>query len=558
MTVSKEPVDTVVRGAVVDVRSGRIKNQSIAIDDGEIVALDDLPAERELEANYITPGLIDAHMHVESSMVSIPQYGEAVVPRGVTSVVHDPHEIGNVLGEDGIRAAIHDAENTSLKVRFAIPSSVPASQLQDAGAEIDAEAVDRLLAEDKVVGLAEVMNIGGLVRGDEEVHAKIAAARKYGLVVDGHLPRVTGSQLQEAARFLDTDHESISLGEVQEKHDAGLHVYLRQGSTSHNLPDLVPLLEDIDSRFVSLCSDDRNIVDLLEEGTVDNAIRVAMREGVDPVEAVQLATLNTAERYGLPFGRIAPGVPADLVLLDDLESWSVDFVLIDGEIDPVTSADSSPPTTLDQDTVRFPSVSARDLAHTAPTTQAESQRVRVIDVGERQTYSMESEVPCDNGKLGANLEEDVLPAAVIDRHSGEKSIGTGFVHGLGLNRGAIASTIAHDAHNLVVVGCSHESMAILANHIRDIGGGLGSYDSQSDELTTFPLPVAGLMSDQPVGKAAKQFQAVESAAKDMGFDHPGGLMEITFLSLEVIPELRITNNGLVEPERMEYVDLIVQ
>lgn len=550
-------VDFVVRGTLVNVHTGSLEDETIAIDDGEIVALEDRPAENVLETNFITPGLIDAHVHVESSMVTLPQYGEAVIPRGVTSVIHDPHEIANVLGEAGVRSVIEDADKTPLKARFGVPSSVPATPLQDAGATLDATTVENLLDIKEVVALAEVMDIQGVVSGAEEVHAKITAARERGLTVDGHLPRISGSTLQEASRYLDTDHESISSEELLEKYRAGFRVFLREGSTSKNLVNLLPALQKVDSRFMSLCTDDRNTVDLVEQGGIDFAVQKAIAEGADPIKIVQMATVNTAETYELPFGRIRPGAPADMVLLDDLESWQVDHVLIDGTLDPTSSEKTADTTALTTDTVKFEPVSPMDLEYTVQRQDDSSCRVRVIGVGELQTELLEGTVQCEDAVLNANLQEDILPAAVIERHGKEAGIGTGFVHGFGLDRGAIASTIAHDTHNLVVVGTTQSVMAKLANHLKEINGGIGVYDPRSSEFTSLPLPVAGLMSDQPLRQVKKQFETVEEAARNIGFSHPGGIMELTFIALEVIPEVRLTNNGLVNVNQMEYTDVVI-
>lgn len=556
-----ETVDLLLRGTVVNVTTGTLEERPVAVDDGEVVALAERPARREIETGYIAPGLIDAHMHVESSMLTLPRYGGAVVPRGVTGVIHDPHEIANVLGAEGVHDVIADSVQTPLKARFSVPSSVPASHLQDGGATVDPDAVAKLLDMERVIALGEVMNIPGVLTDDEDVHAKIAAARERGLTVDGHAPRVIGDDLQEIARYLDTDHESITLDEAREKVAAGLRVYLREGSASRNLADLVGLVDEVDTRRLSLCTDDRDVTDLVEFGGVDFAVTKAIREGVDPVEAVQMATINTAESYGLPFGRIQPGAPADLVLLSELETWNVEHVLIDGVVDPTRRTGEPPATELSTDTVDFGPVDGADLAleHAGPG----PVRIRVIDaVGGLQTARMETSVPVESngadstGRLVADPAGDVLPIAVIERHGGNAGIGRGFVHGLGLNRGAIGSTVAHDAHNCIVAGVSHEAMARVVNHLRDVAGGVAAYDPETDEVTALPLPVAGLMSEKPLSDVKAQFEAVAATARDLGLSHAGGLMELSFLALEVIPAYRLTNNGLVDVAAFEHVDVI--
>ncbi len=548
-------VDTVVRGTVVNVSTGTLEDGSIAIKDGKIVALADRPANRVIEANYIAPGLIDAHLHVESSMVSIPEYAAGVVKRGVTGIVHDPHEIGNVLGEEGVRAMYADAEQTPLKVHFTVPSHVPVSTLQDNGATIGPDSVSRLLDHDSVVALGEVSTTD---LHSEPMQSKIRAARERGLVVDGHLPSVTDETLEEAAVFLDTDHESITAEAARRKAKHGLRIFMREGSSSKNLEALVPILDEIDARRVSLCTDDRDIRDLAEVGGVNEAVRKAIEYGVDPVEAVQMATINTAETYNLDAGRITPGAPADLVLLDSLRDWDVETVCIDGVWEPTKDSyrfRSAVPT----DTVSFDAVDGVDLALTV-SDESDHIPVRVIDaVGGIQTAWQENTVPCREGQLVANRDADVLPLAVVERHGNDGGIGKGFVHGVGLDRGAISSTLAHDAHNCVVAGATHEAMATVANHLREIGGGLAVYDPDFESgggITSLALPLAGLMSERPLGEVANTFRELDTAAEKIGFSLEGGVTELSFLSLEGIPECRLTNKGLVDVTEMTFVDPI--
>lgn len=549
-----DPVDLLVRGTVVNVLTGTLEDRAVAVDGGEIVGFGEYAARETYEAAYVAPGLINSHMHVESTMLSLPRFGRAVVPRGATGIVADPHEIANVLGADGVRALAAHADHTPLRARFTVPSSVPASGLQDAGATIGPAAVARLLELDRVVGLAEVMEVEGVLDGDPAVHAKIEAARERGLTVDGHMPRVTGTDLQEAAHYLDTDHESRALPEAREKVEAGIRLHLRQGSSSEDLAALLPLVEEVDSRRLMLCTDNFYVDDLRDHAGVDEALRTAIERGVDPVEAVQLATINVAETYDLSFGRIRPGAPADLVLLDDLETWDVDRVLVDGVVDPTAGADEPPSYDLDHDTVRCAPVEPADLAPPAP--DGGPCHVRIIDHTGAVTEEARGEVPVADGTLAPNPEADLLPAAVIERHGGTGEVGSGFVHGFDLDRGALASTVAHDAHNLVVVGADYGSMATAANELRAVGGGLAVHDPARG-TTTLPLPIAGLLSERPFEAVAERFDAVQAAARRIGTALPGGVMELDNLSLEVVPEIRLTNRGLVDVERMEHVDLVV-
>lgn len=556
------PVDLLVRGTIVDVHAGHLDERAIAIDDGEIVAFGERPADRELAASYVAPGLINAHMHVESTMLTLPRYAEAVIPRGVTSVIADPHEIGNVLGIEGVYALCRENERTPLKTRFAIPSCVPATNLQTAGARIGPKEVASLCNEPTVVALGEVMDTEALLAGESDLHTKIETAREAGLRVDGHLSGISGDNLQEAARFLDNDHESRTYEAANEKVHTGLRLHLREGSSSPNLDALLPLVSEIDSHRLSLCTDNFYIDDLQEHAGIDDAIQQVIESGVDPVTAIQLATINTADAYRLPFGRITPGAPADLVLLDDLETWDVEHVLIDGKLDPASDTKGDQPNLFGQNTVHFNRVVAHDLAH--PATTSGLHTVRVIDHTAQTTTEAIGTVRAKDGVLQADIEADLLPVAVIERHGRNGAIGTGFVHGFGLQRGAIASTVAHDAHNLVVVGSTHDAMAHLANHLQTIGGGLGVYDPDNEfpgeenrGLTVLNLPVAGLLSPKTSSEVSRKFAAVNAAARDLGLELPGGMMELDNLTLEVIPELRVTDQGVVDVRTSSIVDVVL-
>lgn len=551
-------VDLLVRGKLVNVLTGTIEERAVAVDDGEVVGFGERPARETHEAAYVAPGLINAHMHVESTMLSLPRFAEVAVPRGVTGVVTDPHEIANVLGVAGVRELAAHAAHTPLRARFTVPSSVPASDLQDAGARLGPDAVADLLDADRVVGLAEVMDVAGVLAGDPAVHAKIEAARERGLVVDGHMPRVTGRRLDEAARRLDTDHESRALDEAREKAAAGVKIHVREGSSSQDLDALAPLVDAVDSRRLMLCTDNLYVDDLSDRGGVDGVLRRAIDLGVDPVEAVQMATINVAETYGLPFGRIEPGAPADLVLLSDLETWDVDRVVVDGVVDPLADAPDPPAYELDHNSVHRDPVDPDDLARSVADDGrgAATRTVRVIDHTGAVTVEDRGEVPVVDGRLGPNPDADLLPAAVIERHGGDGGVGKGFVHGFGLDRGALASTVAHDAHNLVVVGAGYDAMARAANELREVGGGLTVVDPDAG-TTTLPLPVAGLVSQEPAEAVAERYAAVGAAARAIGTALPKGIMALDNLSLEVVPEIRLTNRGLVDVERMAHVDLLV-
>lgn len=551
-----DQVDLLIRGTIVDVLTGTLDERAVAIEGSEVVAFGERPAARELEAAFVAPGLINAHMHIESTMLTLPQYADAALPRGITAIVADPHEIGNVLGAEGVQALCRENERTPLKASFCAPSCVPATDLQDAGATIGPEAVASLCEEDDVVALGEVMDSDALLADEAALHAKIRTAREAGMRVDGHLSGITSADLQEAARYLDNDHESRTYDAGREKARAGLRLHLRQGSSSKNLDALLPLVEEMDTRRFSLCTDNFYVDELQTHAGMDEAVRMCIDAGVDPVTVVQMATVNTADAYGLSFGRIAPGAPADLVLLNDLESWDVVHVVVDGVVDPTSDVTVDCPEPFQRDTVQFDPVGPYDLAHPAP--GSDDYRVRVIDHTGETTAETIATVSATDDVLVGDHETDVLPVAVIERHGKDAGIGTGFVYGFGLERGAIASTVAHDAHNLVVVGVTHGSMARVAEHLRAVGGGIAVFDPASDErdaVTTLRLPIAGLLSPDPAPVVAERLATVNAAAREIGLSLPGGVMELDNLTLEVIPELRLTNRGLVDVRAGEFVDV---
>ena len=548
-----DSVDTLIRGTMVNVLTGHLEDRTIAIDDGFVVGFGDRPAEREFTAEFVSPGLINGHMHIESTMLSLPRYAQAGLPRGVTGIIADPHEIGNVLGVRGVRALTQQAAETPIRARFTVPSSVPASDRQDAGARIDPTDVAELLDEERVVGLAEVMDIEGVLAGDEEVHAKIAAAKERGLVVDGHFPRVRGEDLHFLARYLDTDHETRELEEAREKVDCGVKLHIREGSSSKNLDELLPLIEAVDSHRLMFCTDNFYIDDLVDHAGMDEIVRRVISAGVDPVTAVQLATVTVSETYDLPFGSIRPGAPADIVLLDDLENWTVDRVMVGGELDPHEGLDDPPIFELTENTVRCEQL--EPAAFHLPIENG-THRLRVIDHEPPLATEDIRSVPIKDGCPVDAGERDELLAAVVERHGGDGSIGRGVITGTGLERGAIASTVAHDAHNLVVVGVDPDAMATAANHLRALGGGLVVADPRHG-TTALPLPIAGLLSNDSFEDVAETMATVQGAARAAGLSHSKGIMCLDNLTLEVVPELRLTNQGLVDVSSMSVVDLLV-
>jgi adenine deaminase len=553
------PADTLLQNArLVNVRSGEIHDADIAVYEGRIAGFGSYEAKEvvDLKGQYVCPGLIDAHVHIESSMVTVPEFARAVVPRGTTTVVTDPHEIANVLGAPGIRYMLDSSEGLPLRVFAMASSCVPATDMETSGAKLEAADLEALFEHPRVIGLAEVMNFPGVFLGIPEVLAKIEIAGDR--PVDGHAPGLTGSLLNAyAAAGIGSDHECTQLEEAREKLRRGMQIFIREGTTARNLDALLPLVTPENSPYCSFCTDDRHPEDLLDEGHIDALVRMAIQRGLNPVTAIQMATINTANYFGLRgLGMIAPGYRADLVVADDLGGFRARKVMCagqlvaeDGEYLGARPAPPAPPgggVSVDWDAV--------DL-----TVEANGgTQVRVIQAipGQIVTGQSVEEIGIADGAAVTDPERDILKIAVIERHRGTGNVGLGFVRGFGLGRGAIASTVAHDNHNIVVVGASDEDMMAAARAVAKTDGGQAVV-ADGQVLASVPLPIAGLMSDLPLEEVRDRVARMTTAARDLGGALPDPLMTMSFLALAVIPELKITDMGLVDVGAFKPVSLFV-
>lgn len=554
------PADLLLRNArLVNVLSGEIHDADVAVSGARIAGIGHCCEARaivDLEGAYLCPGFIDAHVHVESSMVPPTEFGRAVVPRGVTTVVTDPHEIANVLGLDGIRFMLEDARHAPFTMFVNASSCVPATHMGTAGATLSAGDISALLDEPQVLGLAEVMNFPGVIAGDEAVLAKLLAFE--GRVIDGHAPGLSGRQLNAyVAAGITSDHECTTVEEAREKLRLGMTIYLREGTAAKNLRALLPLVSPETERHLCLCTDDRQPADLLTEGSIDHAIRVAIAEGVPPITAIRMATLNTAEHFRLhDRGAIAPGRRADMAVVADLSDVRPNAVYVGGHLVARNGL------MLDgQRTVRQ-RVSAGavlvDWARVDLAIPATGARARVIGVIPDQIVTRHEvmEVTVENGLAVADPSRDILKMAVIERHGRTGGVGLGFVTGVGLARGAIAGTVAHDHHNLVVIGADDRSMLTAARAVVDAGGGQAVADGET-VLALLPLPIAGLMSDLPIEEVRRRCEDLATHARHLGSTLPDPFMATSFLALEVIPSLKLTDQGLVDVEKFQIVPLFV-
>jgi adenine deaminase len=558
-----EPADRALRnGRVINVFTGEIIEADVAIAGDTIVGVgSDYKAQEEIDlgGRYVCPGLIDAHVHIESSMVTPPQFARAVVPRGTTTVVTDPHEIANVAGAYGIRYMLTASEGLPLTVYVNLPSCVPATSMGTAGAELSAGDLLGLADVNRVIGLAEFMNVPGAVLGMEGAVEKLAVFQDR--VIDGHAPGVSGKWLQAyVGAGPGSDHESTTADEMLEKLRLGMYIFIRESTAAKNLRALLPAVTPQNSHRCAFCTDDRHPADLLDEGHLDHLIRLAVAEGLDPVTAIQMATLNCAEWFRLrDRGAIAPGKRADLIVFSNLKDFRAEMVFAGGVL---VAQDGAP---LDEWTVPAEDDSrVRETVHVeweqlSFDIPAAGDRVRVVGAVPDQVVTEHLIEPAKvvDGRAVADLERDILKLAVIERHQGTGNVGLGFVHGLGLKRGALAGSVGHDAHNLTIAGCDDISMMTAARAVGDLGGGLVAAAGE-EVLASVPLPIGGLMSDQPVETVRQQMDHLVEVAHELGSTLHDPFMTLGFLALEVIPSLKLTDQGLVDVEKFDFVPLFVE
>ncbi len=510
----------------------------------------------------VSPGLIDAHVHIESSLCSPQQFGATVLQRGVTTVMADPHEIANVSGVAGIRYMHACSQVTPLDVKLMAPSCVPASHLETSGgAQFGAADLAQLHAEGLVHGLAEMMNYPGVVYEDDKCLAILQAYQN--LTIDGHAPQLSGQDLNAyLSTGIGSDHECTTAEEAAEKLAKGMYILVREGTITRDLAALLPLVTSRNMRRFCFCTDDRIPADLLSEGSVDFLVRTAIARGMDPADAVCMATLNPAEWFQLPDrGAIAPGRRADLVVWTDLEALTPVWVLAAGQ--PVVAQGEFRPSQSDTP-VPVPPVVADtmqvDWDHVSFAVPAPGHEatVRVIGSIEEQivTDAHQATLPVRQGQIQADPDADILKIAVIERHGRSGTMATGFIRGFGLQRGALAGTIAHDHHNLVVIGATDEAMHQAARAVTAMGGGIAVTTADA-VMAQLPLPLSGLMTDAPITEVRDQYRQLQDASRELGGEMYDPFMAMSFMGLEVVPHLKITDRGLVDVDRFDLVPLLV-
>lgn len=553
------PVDLLIQNArVVNVFSHEIVETDVAIAGSWIVGFGDYPAATKLDAAgaYLAPGLIDAHVHVESAMVPPSEFGRAVVPMGTTTVITDPHEIANVHGVPGIDFMLESAKGGVLSMFVMASSCVPATDMETNGATLEGDELAKLRHNPWVIGLAEVMNFPGVVAGDPGMLAKLETFKE--LVIDGHCPGLTGRGLNAyVAAGIQSDHECTTVEEAREKLRLGLTIFIREATNARNLRALLPLVTAETQHRICLCTDDRTPAHLLDEGHIDDMVRVAISEGVDPITALRLATYNPAQQFRLwDRGAVAPGRRADLILFRELSAPRPHLVIRGGRIvarDGALEAGVS--------SAQFGSLPASmniDWQSVDFTIPAAGARARVIGSIEGQlvTDHLVERVRVEGGTAVADPATDCLKMAVIERHRASGAVGLGFIRGLGLRRGALASSVAHDHHNIVVVGADDASMQTASRRVAALGGGIVVSDGEQ-VVAELPLPLAGLMSAEPVETVRDRLDRAITAAREQGATMADPFMAMSFMALEVIPSLKLTDQGLVDVDRFERVPLWV-
>jgi len=550
----REKADLVLKNArIVNVFTREIIYADVAIYNGFIAGIGkyDGKENKDLNGKYLIPGLIDGHVHLESSMISISEYAKAVLYHGVTTIVIDPHEITNVLGIEGIKYILKETENIPLNVYIMIPSCVPSSPLETSGAKIKPSDIKKLMKFNRVIGLAEMMNFPGVFNGLKSELDKIKASNYH---IDGHSPGLSGKNLNAyIASGIYSDHECFTLEEGLEKSKLGMWIMIREGSASKNLDTLLPLVRDKKITRALWVTDDKCPKDLIEEGSIDHIIRKAIKNGLDPITAVQLGTINSATYHRLDkIGAIAPGFKADMCVLDDLDNFTINMIYKDGilvkEVDLVSRGDKRV----------FKTIKVKGFNKDKLKIKAKGNKGRVIGIieGEIITRSLEMNLKIKDGYVVSDIENDVLKIAVVERHKRTGRVGVGLVKGFMLKQGAFGTSVAHDAHNIIVVGTNDEDMFVAVKEIIKLQGGLVVVNNKR-VLGNLPLPIAGLMSNLPLNEVANRIKNLEEILKNMGVMMKSPFMTLSFLALPVIPELKITDLGVIDVNKFKIVEVFL-
>ena len=555
-------------GNVINVFTGICERADVLVEDNKVIGVgeySDADKIKDVSGKYICPGFIDSHIHVESSMLSPAEFAKVCVPHGTTSVIADPHEIANVCGKKGIQYMLDASENIPLDVYLMLPSCVPATKYCESGAILEAEDLEEFYSHKRVLGLGEVMNFVGVIYDDENLLNKIKAAQKYNLTVNGHAPLLTGAELDKyIAAGIEDDHECTSADEAKERISKGQKIMIRQGTSARNLRAMLPLFDEPWCRHCMLVTDDKHPADLLNNGHIDDIIRSAVKAGKSAITGIQMATIQAAEHYGLKkIGAIAPGYIADILVLDDLDNISVCDVYKNGVCVSENGQMQNftvPEINKELEKTVKNSFNLKLLTNEDFYIDCDSQKLcNVIGVIKGELLTDKKIINIDFSKNnGIDTNSDILKIAVIERHNNTGHIGLGFIQGIGLKEGAIASSVSHDSHNLIIIGTNESDMTLAGNRIREIGG--GNVVVKNGEIAAeMPLPIAGLMTDVSAREIADLNEKVRKSVYTLGADKDiEPFMTMAFVGLPVIPHLKLTTNGLIDVNKYEPVPLFTE
>jgi adenine deaminase len=557
------PPDLLLKGAqVVNVFSGEVYAANVAIA-GEWIAgvgaeYDEGKEVLDLDGLFLLPGLINGHLHLESSLLTPAEYALLALGHGTTTIVLDPHEIANVLGPPGIQALMDASKALPLDFFFMTPSCVPATPLETAGGVIPSSEVEKSLKNKRVLGLAEMMNFPGVLRKDPEVLKKIEAARNSGKAIDGHAPLLSGKELNAyVASGNESDHECTTRKEAEEKLRLGMWLMIREGSVAKNLTDLLPAVTPENEHRCLFVLDDLDPSDLIQKGELDHLLRQAVALGLDPVRAVRMATLNPSERFGLrDRGAIAPGRKADLAAVSNLREFPVSVTFKDGKV-VAREGKAYPLFHARFDPKVFQTIKIKPLNESSFDLPLNGEKAWVIGILPDQILTQKLSLTArkdGRGMVVSDPDSDILKIAVIERHKASGNIGLGLVKGFGLKRGALATSVAHDSHNVLVVGASDEDMRQAVREIEKMQGGFVVVD-QGEVKASLPLPIAGLISSEPAEGVASQMEKLVGAAREIGIIPANPFLTLSFLALPVIPELKLTDKGLVDVSGFQIIPL---
>lgn len=556
---SRKIADLVIKNAkIINVFTNEIIEGSLAVDNGYIIGIGDYKGEEEIDLNgrYISPSFIDGHVHIESSMVSPYEFSKHIIRYGTTSIIADPHEIANVCGIEGIEYILNSTENLPVDVYLMLPSCVPATEFETSGAVLEASSLEKFIENKRVLGLGELMDFNGVIEGKKKIIDKLNLAEDK--IIDGHGPLISGKELNAyVIAGVKTEHECSTREEMEERLRRGMYVQIREGTAARNLLDLIPYVTKDNIRRCIFCTDDKHPEDILSRGHIDNNIRIAIENGVEPIDAIKMASLNTAECYGLKnIGAIAPGYIGDMVVFSDINNIEVEMVFKNGKLVVKDKEVLVEGERITDDRV-LSKVNIKHFSEDDIKLYLNSNKVKIIDLIEHSlvTKLIEEEVKVENEEFKFTKGSDISKIVLVERHTGKSGTAVGLVKGFGIENGAIGVTIAHDSHNIIVIGDNDRDIVNCINNIKSIGGGI-VISSEGEVIQSLPLPIGGLMSDKSLEEVDEVLNDMMKISRSLNVSEKvDPFMTLAFLALPVIPEVKITDKGLFDVINFKFIDI---